>query len=74
VKCVLCGGEAGRYGHNAFPLSTGRCCEDCNAVKVIPARLASLENRYHEPYYETMKKLTQEKAFSEAIKKREMKI
>ena len=28
-------------GHNAQPLDDGRCCDTCNSIKVIPARIAS---------------------------------
>jgi hypothetical protein len=37
--CCLCGGPYGPFGHNAAPLSDGRCCGGCNDTKVIPARL-----------------------------------
>jgi len=51
--CCLCGSpcepwvpddpETG-YGHNPEPLATHpeRCCNDCNATKVIPARLRQI--------------------------------
>jgi len=26
-------------GHNASPVTDGRCCTDCNLEKVIPARI-----------------------------------
>ena len=30
-------------GHNAYPVSEeGRCCDICNATKVIPARLKAI--------------------------------
>ncbi len=40
--CALCGGPIDGYGHNPQPLAQppARCCSDCNATKVIPARLA----------------------------------
>jgi len=45
-KCCLCGKETkgwdkeGKYGNNHYPLKTkGKCCNKCNAKKVIPARL-----------------------------------
>ena len=31
-------------GHNAAPLSEGRCCTSCNDLHVVPARLASFTN------------------------------
>lgn len=39
--CVLCKKQIEGYGNNPAPLATtGNCCDDCNATKVIPARLA----------------------------------
>ena len=32
----------GNQGHNAEPLAEGRCCDICNATKVIPARLEAI--------------------------------
>lgn len=29
-------------GNNAEPLNSGRCCDDCNAMVVIPARIQRL--------------------------------
>ena len=31
-------------GHNADPVSEGRCCDLCNDVKVLPARLDRMLN------------------------------
>ena len=53
MQCSLCDGEIEPHltpegvvfwtkGHNAEPLSEGRCCDSCNAYKVIPARIAKL--------------------------------
>lgn len=48
LKCCLCGEKIEKElsgwdeGHNAEPLRKGRCCEDCNATKVIPIRLMEL--------------------------------
>ena len=40
--CILCKGEFVGYGNNPDPLSTtGRCCDTCNDVRVIPARMAA---------------------------------
>ena len=41
-KCCLCGKDYGEWGNNALPVKDGRCCDDCNTMKVIPARLALL--------------------------------
>ena len=47
--CVLCGGPVeawhggNGYGHNPAPLKTrGRCCNTCQASKVLPARYLGL--------------------------------
>lgn len=37
------------YGHNAWPINEGRCCNACNALKVIPARIAMLP-KAHDPH------------------------
>jgi hypothetical protein len=42
--CCLCGMELKDYGHNPWPLKkSGRCCEQCNWDKVIPARLEDIK-------------------------------
>lgn len=41
-KCSICGRGYLGMGHNAQPVNDGRCCGTCNALKVIPARMASL--------------------------------
>jgi hypothetical protein len=41
-KCCLCGETFTGYGNNPFPLSENpedRCCDTCNILKVIPARI-----------------------------------
>lgn len=37
--CVLCGKYFEGAGHNAAPVTEGRCCNQCNSTKVIPARI-----------------------------------
>lgn len=45
MKCCLCNKEipiepnGWSEGNNAQPLREGRCCNACNIMKVIPARL-----------------------------------
>jgi len=43
-KCSLCGGVYTHWGNNPEPLKRieERCCDDCNATKVIPARLVKI--------------------------------
>ena len=37
--CCLCGGTYRNFGHNAAPFAQGRCCDNCNSMKVLPERL-----------------------------------
>lgn len=49
--CCLCGKECeNEYGNNPYPVaSEGKCCNDCNATKVIPARFAKAEEDKKAP-------------------------
>ena len=40
-RCVLCKGKISGYGNNAFPLASGKCCDDCN-LKVIAKRMSDI--------------------------------
>jgi hypothetical protein len=43
--CCFCGQDFGQFGNNPEPLvafDEGRCCNDCNSSRVIPARLSQL--------------------------------
>jgi len=46
--CIICKSEieveisGWSEGHNALPVKVGRCCSDCNALVVIPARIANV--------------------------------
>jgi hypothetical protein len=49
IKCSICGGKIPvepiskwARGNNAQPVNDGRCCNGCNALYVIPARLAEM--------------------------------
>jgi hypothetical protein len=44
MKCVICKGEIEKKGtwsggNNAQPIAEGRCCDKCDAEKVIPERI-----------------------------------
>jgi len=44
MKCCICKKEieikkGWKEGNNAYPIKNGRCCDYCNSMKVIPARL-----------------------------------
>ena len=53
--CTICGrtidwlrnsdGEVyWKEGHNAWPLTNGKCCSTCNETKVIPTRFMNLRD------------------------------
>jgi hypothetical protein len=45
--CVLCGGPYTYTGNNPFPVEDhGVCCDDCNYLKVIPARFRESWKNY----------------------------
>ncbi len=56
TKCSICHGDIKpqrdeltqkiiwEHGHNAWPLSEGRCCDECQN-DVLLARLRSMQNR-----------------------------
>jgi len=37
--CSICQLPFTEFGNNAWPINKGRCCDECNATVVIPARL-----------------------------------
>ena len=42
--CCICGGTWEGYGNNPDPVKQkGRCCDECNILYVIPARMKALE-------------------------------
>lgn len=38
-KCSICGIEKNKVDNNAYPISDGLCCRECNDIYVIAARL-----------------------------------
>ncbi len=38
-KCCICGKLIKGYGNEAYPVAKGKCCDECNKNKVIPARI-----------------------------------
>jgi hypothetical protein len=40
--CSLCFSDFTGHGNDSRPLSGGRCCDNCNATLVIPARIKLL--------------------------------
>lgn len=51
MKCSICKGPIAteingwKEGHNAEPVTHGRCCLECNIDVVIPARLKLLREQ-----------------------------
>lgn len=44
--CILCGKHIEGYGNNPAPLADeGKCCDECNKTKVIPARMKTLRGK-----------------------------
>lgn len=44
--CCICGKEFTGYGNNPEPVKeSGVCCDECNADKVIPARIAMIYSK-----------------------------
>lgn len=44
-KCCFCGGLFKGFGNNPYPANKtngAKCCDDCNAIYVIPARLKEM--------------------------------
>jgi len=41
-ECCICGKPYLGYGHNADPIKYGRCCNRCNDLRVIPARIRKM--------------------------------
>jgi hypothetical protein len=48
MKCSICkreievGPGGWSEGHNADPITKGRCCDTCNATIVVPTRIAAV--------------------------------
>ena len=43
--CVICGETFSEWPNNAMPVKEGKCCEVCNEIKVIPARVRMIEEQ-----------------------------
>ena len=42
-KCCICGNVFWGWGNNPWPIKEyGKCCDACNASRVLPARIARL--------------------------------
>lgn len=57
MKCNLCGREIEGYGNNPAPLiqiDDDRCCDLCDSMYVIPARIAQLTEHFTEEEWATI--------------------
>lgn len=46
--CCICGEKFTGWGNNPYPVvedETARCCDMCNQMRVLPARLAQMFGR-----------------------------
>ena len=43
--CSICGTVFKSWGHNAAPVTHGRCCDECNATVVLPKRIPPTPQR-----------------------------
>lgn len=42
-RCCICGNVFWGWGNNPWPIKEeGKCCDACNASRVLPARIARL--------------------------------
>ena len=46
--CSICGERYVEFGHHASPVNNGRCCNRCNALYVIPRKIADELRRRKE--------------------------
>lgn len=42
-RCCICHQPYDGYGNNAEPFCSGRCCDTCNLIYVIPYRIGNTE-------------------------------
>jgi hypothetical protein len=53
--CVICGEAYKGHGCNAIPVADGRCCDKCDALIVLPARMSRLSGKPPESFKEWAK-------------------
>lgn len=46
--CSICQLPYDGWGNNAQPVNSGRCCNTCNSMVVIPARINRMLNKKKE--------------------------
>ena len=60
--CSICGAPYTEWGHSAYPVNTGRCCNECNDLTVIPARIRAMRKAQEK---EKMERFGQHDAFKD---------
>ena len=43
MNCSICNENIEGHGHNAQPINSGKCCDDCNNLVII-ARIKEMSN------------------------------
>jgi len=46
--CTICKQQYEGPGNNAMPYTTGLCCNECNALKVVPLRIKIITEQVKE--------------------------
>ena len=47
-KCSICGEYFDGWGNNAWPINDGVCCDFCNMIEVLPARISTAYRKKEE--------------------------
>ncbi len=55
-KCSICGEYFDGWGNNAWPINDGVCCDFCNMVEVLPARISTAYRKKEEDKDESVDK------------------
>jgi hypothetical protein len=64
THCILCNKKLKDKGNNALPLADGRCCDECNNEKVIPARIENQKQEMSDSQ-KSLEQLRQERKITE---------
>ena len=66
--CVICGDMDYGYGNNPAPLSAlpRKCCDVCNTIHVIPARIALMMKRPKKERVQEIKDIVNGKKYDPA--------
>ena len=54
--CSICKGKYTGFGNNARPINAGRCCDTCDEITVIPARISAHFKKLGKKSWEVRKK------------------